>query len=116
MVIFIIIELNRFDSYNKIKLKKYDVKTVLYRNSLYTVEISSKDVDLNSKKLFQKPKGSELYSLYKGRLFMVAGTVDLPTVTFFSVEQNRKLRSKSKKSLLISDQLGKRFFSKRWAQ
>ncbi|USI86077.1 SH3 domain-containing protein [Acinetobacter johnsonii] len=41
--------INRFDSYNKIKLKKYDVKTVLYRNSLYTVEISSKDADLNSK-------------------------------------------------------------------
>ena len=25
--------INRFDGYNKIKLKKYDVKTALYRNS-----------------------------------------------------------------------------------
>ena len=102
--------INRFDSYNKIKLKKYDVKTVLYRNSLYTVEISSKDADLNSKNYSKSLKGSELYSLYKGKAFY--GTDgDLPTVNFLQLNRI-VVKIQEQKIIINSDQLENYFFPK----
>ena len=102
--------INRFDSYNKIKLKKYDVKTVLYRNSLYTVEISSKDADLNSKNYSKSLKGSELYSLYKGKAFY--GTDgDLPTANFLQLNRI-VVKIQEQKIIINSDQLENYFFQK----
>ena len=102
--------INRFDSYNKIKLKKYDVKTVLYRNSLYTVEISSKDADLNSKNYSKSLKGSELYSLYKGKAFY--GTDgDLPTANFLQLKRI-VVKIQEQKIIINSDQLENYFFQK----
>ena len=102
--------INRFDGYNKIKLEKYDVKTALYRNSLYTVEISSKDADLNSKNYSKSLKGSELYSLYKGKAFY--GTDgDLPTANFLQLNRI-VVKIQEQKIIINSDQLENYFFPK----
>ena len=102
--------INRFDGYNKIKLKKYDVTTALYSNSLYTVEISAKDADLNSKNYSKSLKGSELYSLYKGKAFY--GTDgDLPTANFLQLNRI-VVKIQEQKIIINSDQLENYFFQK----
>jgi hypothetical protein len=102
--------INRFDGYNKIKLKKYDVRTALYRSSLYTVEISSKDADLNSKNYSKSLKGRELYSLYKGKAFY--GTDgDLPTANFLQLNRI-VVKIQEQKIIINSDQLENYFFPK----